>query len=989
MTDSQRRGGHKTQVRRIIGNINEELLKDEPSNEILLNYQGELLRQKKIIQNYDEAILRTIEDDQAIENEISTSSDFMILMDATNRRINRTTSNVNYSNRTESLAVKLPNIKLMKFTGDSLQWTKFWDLFKSSIHERKDLSGATKFHYLVSQLEGEAEQLLAGFDHTDNEYQEAVSLLTETYGKHQRLIQARLHALFDLENPKVNATDLSKFRSLYEGHLRGLKTLGADIDAAGYVFAELLIRKLPSKIRDNLNRSQKSDFWNLSDLRREIDVEIGHLQSVSIEDNSSDSIEIQPTAVFKTTNFVPKCYMCSGDHFTHSCSKYSSVSEKRNRVNELKLCFNCLKTNHVAKKCQNAGRCRNCNSKHHTTLCDNVKNTKYKIERPKFESTNLSVSNTPAATMSAINSTSTSVLPTAHLSIIENNRTNKFKAILDTGSQRTFILKSIVRSLCLPIIDSITLTIDGFNYNGKSKNYDLTKFNVVTSDGILEITAIVIDNLPSRINLSGRSELVKTLNSQGLILADPTLDENLSDLGILIGVDYFFKLLGASRLDDNIYGIQSKIGTIIGGTLVEKQVSCNQITVLKLDTHRECSLDDKLQKFWEMDNIDLDSIDSNVLSDFKKSISFDGEKYSVGLPWKFNHAKLPVNYYYAKSRLSSNLNKLRKTHNHIDSYNKVIVDQLEAGYIEDVTNIPANSERTHYLAHSGILRDSETTPLRIVFDCSARVNKKPSLNDCLYPGPNLINNLSDILLRFRLGKYAATSDIKKAFLNVRLNLNDRDSTRFLWPENPHDECSPLKIYRFKSVLFGSTASPFLLNATLKHHLESENNYISKEILDNVYIDNLYLTSDRETELLDNKLVCAETLKKAGFSLHEWYSNSSSVTDNSEKIECNILGMNWNTREDLTSVTPVSFDIPNNHTKRSIVSNVATAFDPMGILLPVTVRGRIIIQDLWKIKLDWDDIVPTEMITSLVDFYSDVEKVCKLKIPRLITSTNSV
>lgn len=51
---------------------------------------------------------------------------------------------------------------------------------------------------------------------------------------------------------------MRKFRSLYEGHLRGLKSLGADVDSAGYVFSELLIKKLPTKVSDNLNRAQKS-----------------------------------------------------------------------------------------------------------------------------------------------------------------------------------------------------------------------------------------------------------------------------------------------------------------------------------------------------------------------------------------------------------------------------------------------------------------------------------------------------------------------------------------------------------------------------------------------------------------------------------------------------------------------------------------------------------------------------------------------------------
>ena len=123
----------------------------------------------------------------------------------------------------------------------------------------------------------------------------------------------------------------------------------------------------------------------------------------------------------------------------------------------------------------------------------------------------------------------------------------------------------------------------------------------------------------------GRSKLVDSLVARGIDLADPTSgDDKLEDLGILIGVDYFFKLIGASQIEKDVYGIQSRVGTIIGGTLENSSnISCNQVTVLKLDTNNVDSLDDKLQKFWEMDSINLTSSDSKILSNFEESISFE------------------------------------------------------------------------------------------------------------------------------------------------------------------------------------------------------------------------------------------------------------------------------------------------------------------------------------------------------------------------------
>ena len=123
-----------------------------------------------------------------------------------------------------------------------------------------------------------------------------------------------------------------------------------------------------------------------------------------------------------------------------------------------------------------------------------------------------------------------------------------------------------------------------------------------------------------------------------------------------------------------------------------------------------------------------------------------------------------------------------------------------------------------------------------MFNCSFRPTKESnSLNDCLYKGPNLTENLGDVLLKFRTKKYAYVADISKAFLRIGLKETDRDVTKFLWPERPQEENSPLRIYRFKSVLFGSCSSPFLLCSTLKTHFQKSD---YPEIGQSFYMDNL-------------------------------------------------------------------------------------------------------------------------------------------------------
>ena len=99
--------------------------------------------------------------------------------------------------------------------------------------------------------------------------------------------------------------------------------------------------------------------------------------------------------------------------------------------------------------------------------------------------------------------------------------------------------------------------------------------------------------------------------------------------------------------------------------------------------------------------------------------------------------------------------------------------------------------------HQPVVRtERDTTKLRIVFDASSKTNNEPFFNQLLHSGPCLLPLLYDILLRFRLGKFAITSDIKQAFLQIELDVMHRDFTRFLWFSNFYSENRDNLIYLF-------------------------------------------------------------------------------------------------------------------------------------------------------------------------------------------------
>ena len=970
----RQRGGHRGLVTSLINKVDVALAETPPDITMLDGYKTELENQQHTLSTLDDRIQESLDTDQKMSDDISKSSEIRIKILYKIGQILRLLEvhamgsehqSSNHRGGGSNGNVRLPPLTLSTFDGNPMQWPAFWDLFNSAIHERNDLSSSAKFHYLISQLRGDAQNLLAGFDHTDAEYDEAVELLTNTYGKSKLIIQARLHAVFDLDPPEASSTALSRFRAAYEGHLRALKSLGCNITDSGYIYAALLMRKLPRRLADNINRATNSDSWTLEELRRAIDDEIILLRAAEPSSDIKDEYLSLSSASFhvnignksdpkdssknvKTTrNFSIKCGFCASDlHYSTQCEKFSSYADRINRVKTLRLCFNCLLPGHAVSNCKNNHSCRNCKKRHHTSICRNE-----------------NLSNPTALSVSASDSfNSGNILPTALINLDQNGNHSTI-ALFDGCSQKSFVTSSLVDKLNLHYIDETSLSLDGFQSTGNREKYPIVSLPVYTPTEVINVSAIVVNSLPERLFMNGRSESVRVLSKMNLNLADPTCDTDLyNSVSVLIGVDNYYKFVYAQKIIDDLYLIPSKLGNMIAGNVTPKaNISVNLVsTILKVSCDRTQT---DIENLWKMDKIGIDDTvdesheDHPAIIKFKQTLTYENGKYCAGLPWKEDPRTLPTNYNMAMSRMLSVVNSLRKVPKNLEKYHNVIKDQLKSDYIEIVENSELTST-CHYLPHHAVMKESNTTPLRVVFDCSAKTAQCPlSLNDCLYSGPPLLNDLCSVLLRFRLNGYCCTADIAKAFLQIGLKSADRDFTRFLWPVDPFDTNSPVTTYRFKSVLFGSTSSQFLLMATLMHHLERDNSWISNKILRDLYVDNLISTFKYESDLVDFYCASRKLLSDANFNLREWSSNSKLLNDmlpshESTSTKQKILGLNWDTETDLVTF-PIKTSSYKKITKREVVSRAAEIYDPLGYLLPVTIRARLFIQKLWVEKIGWE------------------------------------
>ena len=96
-----------------------------------------------------------------------------------------------------------------------------------------------------------------------------------------------------------------------------------------------------------------------------------------------------------------------------------------------------------------------------------------------------------------------------------------------------------------------------------------------------------------------------------------------------------------------------------------------------------------------------------------------------------------------------------------------------------------------------------------------------------------------------------------------------------------------------------------------------------------------------------------------------------------------LGINWLPDEDVYSfkIQENECKLPQKVTKRSVASDAAKLFDPIGWISPVIIRAKILLQNLWLLRLDWDDEIPEELAASWLEFKAELSALTTLKIPR--------
>ncbi|UYV77097.1 hypothetical protein LAZ67_14003262 [Cordylochernes scorpioides] len=923
--------------------------------------------------------------------------------------------------------VKLPELALKSYDGSLEGWLPWWAQF-SKIHENKNLSDSDRFLYLRQAIvpNSEAYRVVASYPVTGANYVLAVQALQERFGDPNILTELYVRRLLNsvISNVKKENRNLSSLYDELSSHLWSLETLGIDPQLSGIFLYPLVESSLPSDILKIWHRHPFSGYGMELAKREESDKGVGGAQErlrllldfLKAEVRSAQRLkfvekDFKQEEPYKRSyndgtrtrsNFRPatvsslfggrtniKCFFCERtNHASHQCRSIMKMSpgERNDKIRSAHLCFKCLRKGHIQSQCREQLECKNCGRNHLEVLCEG--NSSNRLAKPGRE--NLKENATePIASLSSQACTGQVLLMTTVALLRGPNASRRVRILLDSGSQFSYIKQSLVWSVGIERKGEITIakSLFGGNKIGEEKHgkFMLELENLGNKRDVIHIEALDQRKICDAIPPLPKGDWLEKLKIKGIIL--PQDNFKGQEIDILIGANYLGMILTGKivQVEADLTAVETKLGWTLMGNSPITDSNDNVQQTLNLLTTR-CDLKD----LWDLEVLGIrDPVETcfketryqEIKERFITKIQRQSDqRYSVGLPWKVEKESIPSNLDIAIKRLDISTKKMT-SQNKLTEYSQIFRDWLTEGLIERVEENPLE-RRGYYLPHRPVYKmESKTTPIRPVFDASCLGHNGLSLNQCLEKGPNLLERIPEMMIRFRENKFGVTADIRKAFQMVAIEESERNYLRFLWWEKESDR--ELIAYRHKRLVFGLNCSPFVLNAVIEYHLQSIRGPLvqwAKILAQSFYMDNCITSLETKQEVQEFQKAAIEIMDRAKMDLREW---EYSLEENPEKGTCTkILGVVWNKMEDsLKCELPDNLSLQPKLTKRLVLSMVQRIFDPLGFCAPVFLPPKLLLQRSWGLKLGWDTPLPESMAQEFRTWLDQIKLIELIKIPR--------
>jgi hypothetical protein len=920
--------------------------------------------------------------------------------------------------------IKLPDIPLPTFGGKYDDWVYFREKFMALITNNKTLQDVHKLHYLRASLKDEAATLQSPND----SFQSLWSTLLKRYENKRIIVEKHISELLHMR--KMTYESSSELRTLVDvviKNLRVLKTMELDLTPLAEQFVISVVSSLiDSETRKAYETQLKSnELPNWTDTLSFLQQRCHTLESIENSKGAttktkspatpSTSTNKTATKPFRTSAYVTNadrkpnlCPVCEKAHLIHQCPEFLNLTAESRLAlaKKLHLCFNCLNPNHSLTECR-SGCCRHCHQKHNSLLHLGKIETKQPLnnDTPSSSTAHCSTEKSAPATDSLVVIGSHVLLSTVVLLVLDQCGTPiHCRALLDSGSQSNFVSQhfaQMIKAKQCPINASVA-GINQTNTSIKSK-VSLTiksRINHFTTSLDFLVISKITGNVPSaKINI--RSWQIP----KDVVLADPQFDIP-QQIDMLIGAELFFDVWTNQQIKMQ-KDLPSLRETVFGWVVAGKT---NQSDTKSFVTTTFCAcvtnnqLQDQLKRFWEIENCEpkkrLTIEEQQAEKHFSDTIKRQPDgRYIVTLPTKPNLNQLGDSKQMAVKRFYCLERKLARHPAFKQDYTAFIDEYLNLHHMK--LSEPASHQHTgvinYFIPHHAVVKpESSSTKLRVVFDASASTSAGLSLNNVLNVGPTIQPELFEIVLRFRKYKYVCTADISKMYRQILVNEEQQKLQQILWRSNPAE---PLKEYQLKTVTYGTACAPFLATRVLQQLADDEaDNFpvAAQATRTDFYVDDFLSGADNIPDALKLQSQLIQLLLRGGFHLHKWCANVPELLQQipedkrekkvqlAENEAIKTLGLTWQPTQDtfVVSIDRILLSL-SRITKRSILSDVARLYDPLGIVGPIILTAKIMLQKLWQKQLDWDDPLEPSDAADWIEFRDQLLEVQHIEIQRCV------
>ncbi len=742
----------------------------------------------------------------------------------------------------------------------------------------------------------------------------------------------------------------------------------------------------------------------------------------------------------------PPCPLCGEDHGLGRCSKFMAMepTERKNVLAKERRCFLCFQKGHNVGRCHCTYTCSKCKQKHHTLLhgAENDKTTTLytrEEEETDFEAATETLEyGMKAAVQHPLEQEKSRVsLRTIPILLVNpaNGKRKRINALLDDGCTTAALVSETV-SAELGLAGPTTFTSTE-GVGGK-----LTKYRTILT--VVEVCSLVSPfrrKLPAQV-MRRPAGTYKAVNWCPLLPTFPHLrhlqvlpPEGNGGVDVLLGSKCAALLSSVAEVvgpENCPVARKTALGwTITGPTRPEVESvpvprsarkavplestlfvapEANEgkmVTLVPLPQQKGVRLlpSDKqlahlVQRMLEVEDPGeaevLSPKEEYIIKMLRDSLEMVDGKYQVSCTWAPGAERPPLNLGLARGRLRNlEKGKVFRDEKIRAAYGEVFNDWAEKEIVKEV--LLETEEVKHVLPHFPILKESETTPVRPVMGCDV------SLNKFLLPGPNLLNEVVGVLLRFRSGKITIAGDIKQMFLNIRLTPEDKPYHCFLWNKTPQQD-SPT-VYQFQRHVFGNAGSPCVAVFVLKEHAkkyQKEAPAAVDTLLNSTLIDDVLDSVETEREASELLEKVRHIIAQAGMTLAKIHTNSKAVRAQVEPRllaagaldlsgaglspalhGLKTLGLAYRPSSDefyFVMDTPPA----QSWTKRNVLRLFPRLFDPLGLLLPYSIRARIHFSFLARSKVSWDERLPPSREWD--DWLKDLELLPSYTVPRNVRAT---